>query len=187
MRLAFESSILPRLGERLPDVPVTFIGSLTSAHRSRLELLEHLCAEVGVQIWGNIGNDLSPSSQIHSSYMGPLWGIQMYDVLRRSRVTVNSHIGIAESYANNMRLFEATGSGTLLITDWKKNLSDLFEPEAEVVTYRSKDECVEKLKYLLNHSDEAEEIARAGQQRTLNEHTYYHRLGEYTDLVCEYL
>ena len=43
-----------------------------------------------------------------------------------------------------MRLFEATGSGACLVTDWKENLGELFEPDVEVVTYRSVAECVKK-------------------------------------------
>ncbi len=44
----------------------------------------------------------------------------MYEVIRRSRVTLNFHIDLAEGWANNMRLYEATVVGTLLLTDWKK-------------------------------------------------------------------
>jgi spore maturation protein CgeB len=74
-----------------------------------------------------------------------------------------------------MRLFEATGVGTCLITDWKDNLHDLFEPDREVVTYRSPQECVEKVKWLLEHPQEREAIAQAGQARTLKDHTFDQR------------
>ena len=33
----------------------------------------------------------------------------MHQILRSSRTTLNHHIDAAESYANNMRLYEATG------------------------------------------------------------------------------
>ena len=32
-----------------------------------------------------------------------------------------------------MRLFEATGCGTLLITDWKENIEDFFKIDKEIV------------------------------------------------------
>ena len=41
------------------------------------------------------------------------------------------------------RLFEATGVGTLLVTDWKKNLHEMFEPGKEVIVYHSPEECAE--------------------------------------------
>lgn len=46
--------------------------------------------------------------------------------------------------------------GACLVTDWKENLHEMFEPEKEVVTYRSADEMVEKVNYLLAHDEEHE-------------------------------
>jgi len=74
-----------------------------------------------------------------------------------------------------MRLFEATGVGSCLVTDWRKNIRELFEPDREVVTYRSPEECVEKATWLLDHPRERLEIARAGQARALKDHTFVPR------------
>ncbi len=54
----------------------------------------------------------------------------MYQVLRRSRITLNSHIDLAGREAGNMRLFEATGVGAFLLTDFKDNLHTLFRQTA---------------------------------------------------------
>ncbi|MDQ3755068.1 MAG: glycosyltransferase, partial [Acidobacteriota bacterium] len=81
-------------------------------------------------------------------------------------------IDISPVSASNMRLFEATGVGSCLLTDWRANISTLFEPDREVVTYRNAEECIEKATYLLDHESERQQIARAGQRRTLREHTY---------------
>ena len=62
---------------------------------------------------------------------------------RRGSV-LNRHIADAGDHANNMRLYEATGVGSLLVTDAKQNLAELFEPGREVVTYRDADELVEQ-------------------------------------------
>ena len=110
----------------------------------------------------------------------------MYQVLHSSKVTLNHH-GDIPPYANNLRFFEATGVGTLLITDWKVNLHGMFEPGKEVVAYRDADECVELARYYLEHEDEREAIARAGQERTLREHTWYHRMQELVEIVRRYL
>jgi len=110
----------------------------------------------------------------------------MYEILRSSRLTLNQH-GNKEPYANNCRLYEATGMGTCLVTDWKPDLHELFEPGKEVVAYRSAEECVELIRYYLDHDDEREAIARAGQQRTLREHTYYHRMQELVEIVRNHL
>jgi spore maturation protein CgeB len=72
--------------------------------------------------------------------VGTVYGLDMYDVFRSSRVTINHH-GDVGPFANNLRLFEATGVGTALLTDRKSNLSELFEPDVEVLAYSSATEC----------------------------------------------
>lgn len=117
----------------------------------------------------------------------PLFGLAMFQQLHDSRVALNTHIDISPASASNMRLFEATGVGTCLLTDWKANLPELFEPDAEVVSYRDAAECVEKVKYLLEHEAERRSIAAAGQRRTLREHTFEARAAQIDAIVCEEL
>jgi hypothetical protein len=117
----------------------------------------------------------------------PVFGLEMYRTLRDSRVTLNSHIELSRGSASNMRLFEATGAGACLLTDWKPNLGELFESDSEVVSYRSIEECLEKAKWLLAHPVEAEQIARRGQARTLRDHTFDKRAGRFHELVRDAL
>jgi spore maturation protein CgeB len=106
------------------------------------------------------------------------WGMDMYQILHDSVITLNHHIGVSQSYANNMRLYEATGVGTLLITDWKQNIPEIFEPGKEVVVYRNREECIEAIQYYLRNEAERKRIASMGQKRTLRDHTYDQRMKE---------
>jgi spore maturation protein CgeB len=65
--------------------------------------------------------------------------------------------------------------GALLITENGKNISDLFEPEIEVVTYSSVQDAVSKIKSALNDPSRSAEIANKGQVRTLSSHTFANR------------
>jgi hypothetical protein len=186
-RLAFEPAVLQRLGPRTPEIPVSFVGSLSPEHRERVDLLERLCAAVDLAVWGPGVDGLTRGSQIRSHYRGPAWGIDMYEILQSSKITVNHHIGVAERYANNMRLFEATGVGTLLVTDQKANLEQLFEPGKELLAFRTPEECSEMIGYYLAHDADRGAVARAGQQRTLREHTYYQRMQELVAVAQRYL
>lgn len=116
----------------------------------------------------------------------PLFGVAMFQRLHDSKVALNTHIDFTPSAAN-MRLYEATGVGTCLLTDWKANLSNLFEPEVEVVTYRNAEECIEKVRYLLDHEDERQAIAVAGQHRTLRDHTAQQRAEQIDDIIQSHL
>ena len=107
----------------------------------------------------------------------------MYQTLRRSRITLNSHIDMAGREAGNVRLFEATGVGAFLLTDFKDNLHTLFDLEHEVAAWRSIDECVANIARYLADDAAREEIAKAGQTRTLGTHTYRQRTQEIMGIV----
>jgi spore maturation protein CgeB len=115
------------------------------------------------------------SPQLRPHLHPAVFGLDMFQTLRNSKVALNCHIDISPRSASNMRLFEATGVGTCLITDWKENLTQLFEPGLEIVTYRSAEECAEKVRWLLEHPKERDAIAQAGQVRTLKNHTFARR------------
>lgn len=185
-RLGFEPRVLSHLrnGERKEFC--SFVGSFHRVHNTRVEWLEYLCDALPVKVWSPDVHHLPASSSIRRSYVGSVWGIEMYQVLRDSILTFNHH-GDVPPYANNLRLFEATGVGTLLLTDYKINLAEMFEPGREVVQYRNVDECVELARYYMEHEGERRAIASAGQDRTLAEHTYNHRMQEMVSIVSEYI
>ncbi|OGR33188.1 MAG: hypothetical protein A2091_02820 [Desulfuromonadales bacterium GWD2_61_12] len=112
-----------------------------------------------------------------------VYGIDMYQVLHESQVTLNIHADSSPQYASNMRLYEATGACTCLLTDFRPNLTELFVADKEVVAYASHAECVEKVAWLLAHPVERAALARAGRARVLKEHTYAHRALRFDQIV----
>ena len=187
LRLGFEPRVLSLVKPGSSSFDLTFVGSFFSVHRSRVALLEVLCDRFEqIRIWGPSIDYLSPNSSIRKYYIGQAWGREMYQILYNSKITLNHHGDIAP-YANNCRLYEATGVGSLLITDWKENIYEMFEPGKEVVAYRNIEECIELIKYYMEHEEERKTIAHAGQQRTLHEHTYYRRMNELVEIIQEFL
>jgi spore maturation protein CgeB len=186
-RIGFEPRVLEKLGNVPKDIDVSFVGGISRHHGKAIPVLEYLARNTPIQFFGYGANSLDPDSPIRARHHGEVWGLDMYRTLARSRITLNRHIDVAENYANNMRLYEATGVGTLLITDLKDNLGELFEVGKEVVAYSSPEEAAELVHYYLHHPEEAEQIARAGQARTLREHTYRHRMEELVAILDRYL
>lgn len=184
--LGFEPAVLDQVDAGERDVPLSFVGSITSDHGSRYELMDRLVRATDIRIWGRLVSVFS-NSPIMKRYRGEAWGRDMFRVLGRSKITINQHIDIAENYANNMRLFEATGMGALLITDWKDNIRDLFEPGKEVLCYKSVDECIELIDYYSRHEDERATIAAAGQRRTLQSHSYAQVVADQVCIFERYL
>lgn len=128
---------------------------------------------------------LSPKldPRIASVAQPAVFGLDMFQQLQRTRVSLNTHIDVSATYASNMRLYEATGAGSCLLTDWKTNLRELFEPDVEIVAYKNAEECAEKLNYLLAHEDERRTIAAAGQRRTLRDHSFDKRAQQLDQVI----
>lgn len=185
-RLAFEPCILDAMGPQPErDIPLSFVGSLMAVHRERIALLEYIAERFPLQVWGNAIELLPKSSPLHAAHRGVVWGRRMYDVLRRSQITINQHgfIPLVKNEANNMRLYEATGMGALLMSDLKPNLGEIFTVGSEMVAYSSPQECAAQISHYLAQEEERKAIAAAGQRRTVSEHNYFNRMEEITRFV----
>lgn len=186
-RLAFEPRILEHVSKSSRQFDVAFVGGLGGPHEHGTRILEELSRRHAVRVWGYGRERLSADSPLQAVCQPPAWGLEMYNVLRAARIVFNRHINVAANYANNMRLYEATGVGTMLLTDRKDNLGELFEPGREVAAYGDIEECVALATHYLEHDAEREAIARAGQARTLREHTWGLRMHELVEIVKQYL
>lgn len=190
LKLAFEPKILEKVNLKKRKYPCTFVGTISqsSIHKPAFQLLEKVAKKIKeVRFWGYC-DYLSKSSPIFSKHQGLAWGKKMYEIFAQSKITLNRHISaIAKNYANNFRLYEATGMGAMLITDYKDNLGEIFKIGQEVETYKSPQELIEKIRYYLTHDREREKIARAGQKRTLKDHTYEKRTKELINILEKYL
>lgn len=179
LRLGFDPAVLDHLAAADPVHDIAFVGSMFGGvHDARTAFLERLCDRFeGMRVWTASVEELPASSAIRRRFVGPAWGLDMFHALSNSRIAFNHH-GDVTRYANNSRLYEATGSGALLVTDAKENLSELFEPDAEVLAYEDLDQCVELIERLLADDVKRNAIAQAGHRRTLREHTYERRMEE---------
>ncbi len=113
----------------------------------------------------------------------PIYGLEMFSRISNSKMTLNIHGGVAGDFAANIRLFEVTGVGSCLITDWKKNLNEFFEIDNEVVAFKTGDECIEKVNWLLDNPTERRKIAKAGQQRVLKDHNFAVRARKLDEII----
>jgi spore maturation protein CgeB len=185
--LAFDPRVLELLeAQHVPrdQYGAVFVGALNRRrHAEGNNVLEGAARRTPVDFWGYAGGAWPVDSPMRRRYHGQAWGLDMFRVLYSSRIALNRHIRVAGDYANNMRLYEATGVGALVLTEERLNLDELFVPGNEVVTYTTEDELVERIDYYLQHDDERRSIAEAGQRRTLSEHTHRHRLERVLELL----
>ncbi|OGW79499.1 MAG: hypothetical protein A2Z83_06015 [Omnitrophica bacterium GWA2_52_8] len=186
-KLCFDPRVLKQIQIRPKKYGVTFVGGITfGQHRARNEMLEKAAevfpdtggAPAGFRWFGYSTSARHQSDRLRLANMGTAWGMDMYQALADSSVTLNIHGEIAGRFANNVRLYEASGAGTCLVTDHKENMTEILQPDKECVTYQSQAEMIEKIRFLLQHPEQCADIALAGQRRTLAEHTYAQRVAE---------
>jgi spore maturation protein CgeB len=188
MPLAFDERLLDRLGDPTGQSPrnhdVAFVGGMSAApHRRATSVLERIAHDFDVDVWGYGAESLRRSSPILRRFHGEVWGLDMYRVFADSKIVLNRHSDASAGYANNMRLFEATGVGALVFTEEAPNLADLFEPGAEIVGYVDEDDLRMKLAHYLADDDARHGVAAAGQARTLRDHTYSRRMEQLVALL----
>ncbi len=207
LTFGFETTILDRIiSNETARYSVTFAGSVIGkAHERRYDFLAYISKKMKIDIFSNLEigspcsmnqiltflkgnfekylNDFHLYGKIHK----PVYGLNMYKLLSNSDITLNFHHNLTGDYAGNMRLFEATGVGACLVTEWKKNIRDFFEPDKEVVTYKTFDEAADKIKNLQKDEKLRKSIASEGQKRTLTQHSFYKKAQELDTIISRYL
>jgi spore maturation protein CgeB len=185
LALAFDPRVIEDLERQgvsaAPDSPreigASFVGTYSALiyGRGTDRVFQRLAEDFDVQLYGRPNWKLRRNPPLRRMIRGEAWGLDMYRLLAQSRVVINRHGKSAKGFANNMRLFEATGMGALVLTEDAPNLRDLFEPGVEVLTYTSERELRARLREALDDDDRRIAIAGAGQQRTLRDHQYADR------------
>ena len=186
LRHAFEPSILGRLGTPVERKGICFIGSIVlgGGHDNRVKMLDLLNnSDFLFSSYGMVYEPENMEATYSAEYceavirikrmMKPsIFGVDYYSELAKYNIETNIHPSEIKGGIGNMRMFEATGVGCCLVTDYREGIEELFTDGEEIVVYHSMDELVDKLKWLTNDYDAVRRIALSGQRRTLNEYTY---------------
>jgi len=175
-------SILSELGDKEKKYPIVFSGSLHKVHRSRLVLLESIAEEFGEQFHLFTHTDYALTPILKEVYKGKVFGKDHIKTLVLSKISINHH-GDILPWAHNIRLYETTASGALLITDDLPGLRNLFDVGKEVIAYSSTEECIKFIRRFLEDDEEREKIAKSGQRKTLSKHTYENKLEKLIKMI----
>lgn len=102
-------------------------------------------------------------------------GNALNELYNQSKVVLNvtSWDGQSELRSGmNMRLVEVPATGSLLMTDEIRELSDYFDAEKHLVVYRNPTDFKTKLKCMLEDDDAREQLAKAGFEHVTSRYTY---------------
>jgi spore maturation protein CgeB len=154
------------------DLDVVFVGIYTRRRGKLIKALEK--AGIKVEVYGPYWRYFKRSNNVHDGVYGP----EMVKVFNLAKMVLNIHMEDDLPYKVNMRTFEATGCGALLLTDYAYGMEEMFRVNEELVTYADEDELLELAKYYLHAEGEREAIGKKAQEKAYSKHTYEKRITE---------
>ena len=103
-------------------------------------------------------------------------GFEYTKTIQSYPVVINLHQDI--NYGPNMRTFEVTGSGGVLLSDRAEDITDFFRDNEEIMIYDSIREAAEKIKLMLNDTELLLNFSKLSQERCYKFYTYDQRVKE---------
>jgi glycosyltransferase involved in cell wall biosynthesis len=174
---------------RLPFYDVVFVGQWSALHQKRNQII-HVLAKAASHNKGFrlglylLGEKQKMPPEVQAFCCGERFGLAMHQALRSGKIAINA--GILPE-AGNMRLFETTGTGVFLLTEYQHNITDYFLPGEEIETFKDNQELIDKIHYYLEHPEKREAIAERGQERCLRDHSMEKRIIELDKIIRKHL
>ena len=187
---------------------VTFIGQ---PHGNRKKIIDQIKkAGISVQCWGGgwpngrVSQEeminIFSQSKINLNLTKSAGGIDMTSLARiffkktdgkirmhspRSWLdNVKSFLGTGRDQIKG-RNFEIPGCKAFLLTGQAPGLEDCYHDGKEIVIFKDAKDLIGKIRYYLEHEKEREQIALAGYNRTMQEHTYQIRFDDIFNIISK--
>jgi len=95
-------------------------------------------------------------------------------VYEKTAVGINMHLSYPSVETGNARTYELAYNGVAQVVDTSKTslIKNIFEPNKEILTYESMDECIFQTNKLLQDDDLRYDIALAAYERCIKEYSY---------------
>lgn len=158
---------------------VAFVGT---AHPKRVAILSGI-ADRGLRIYGAGWSGLPTGHPLAACAVGrSVFGEEHARLFCSARINVNLH-AVGEAFGINHRAFEIAGAGAFQMVDARMGLERYFEPDKEIVAFRTPDELRDKVDYFLARPDERAAIAARGYEKARAHFTIEQRFKELLDIV----
>lgn len=166
--------------------PLTFVGR---ASDRRAEYLEAV-ADLGLALWGKRWRERKwRTERLRGCVRGrkDIIGEDLIKVYRSSDVVLNilRLLHAATPSMLSLQVFSVPATGTCLLTEWLEELGEAFEPDREVLSFRSSGEMRELAQRYTKDTALARRIGEAGRRRCAAEHSHAQRAGTILKLVHE--
>lgn len=141
---------------------VSFVGGKYKKRQKKLDYLKS--KDVCINVFGKGFNSFLKFDK-------------MIEVFNASRINLNFSDSSTKGFDTQIkgRVFEIPMCGGFLLTEYADGIEDYFEIGKEIEGFESLREAAGKVEYYLKYEDKRMEIAKAGQDRSLKDHTWVKR------------
>lgn len=140
-----------------------FIGA---PYPDRVELLSRV-TDVNLKIFGWPG---WKHTKLARYYHGLLNARESAKAYRLAKICVNTNV-YPHARGINLKTFEIAAAGGFQLTDKLPDLSGSFVIGSELDTFVDESDFEKKVRYWLEHDEERQRVASAGQERCMRDHT----------------
>ncbi|MBF89295.1 MAG: hypothetical protein CMG75_06465 [Candidatus Marinimicrobia bacterium] len=143
---------------RKKDIEVVFLGQITSYRSNRRDYIFHLMKNNIPGVFSGFERESQPSYQ------------EYQEILGRAKIGLN----FSESSLGHQikgRMFETMLSGALFLESKNPLTSIYFIEGIDYISFDSKDDLIDKIRYYLSHDEEREEIASNGRNKILTQYS----------------
>lgn len=140
----------------------------------RRTLMYRIADEFGEKYKFNLytGSDLHKYSQLKKYHKGTVdYHKQMPLVFSGSKINLNLSLRSIHS-GIPLRVLDIMACGGFVLSNWQPEIAEYFEEGKEIVTFGCEEECVDKIRYYLEHEEERRQIAEAGRNKVKDAFTY---------------
>jgi len=175
---------------------VSFVGSIgLPFHSNRIKYLARIIKEgFNINIWGSLVGDVKT---VPLNIRHRMTGTQVINDVH-SMVCQNSLVNLGFDGRPDIegsmsaRIYRVLCAGGLYLTTATKGIDKYFKvnnegeditSDQEVVVFYDESDLINKLDFLLEHEDIRKSIAKNGQKKVLNEHTFVQKIEEIIEVI----
>jgi spore maturation protein CgeB len=151
---------------------ITTAGNM---HPSRYAFFKEL-KDYNIKLWGPPAPEWMSLGPVKKMMMNKtVFNEEKSKAFQAAKIVINN-LFPAEIEGVNVRTFEIPACGGFQMINWKPGLDQILKEGDEVVSFRNKEEIIEKIDYYLKNDDERKRIIENGYRKVNAEHTYKIRL-----------
>ncbi len=114
--------------------------------------------------------------------LSPVYGSELYNTIARSKIVINAFTDNNGLFKDNMRTYETLGLGALMIGE-DGIYPDFLEPDIDFLTYKTLNDLIEKIEYVLSLPDHGREMANKAHQKLVSTCTKERQWEQFCKLV----